>query len=329
MIVLNRTRRNLGLDLVRITEAAALAAARWMGRGNHEIANQVANEAMLEALNTLSMQGQIVIGEGKKLETDSAQKPLLTVGTGDGPEMDVVFDPLDGARLLMHGRSGALSIAAVAPRGSMWRPRPAIYMEKLIVDQTVADGLVNECLDAPIAWTLALIARLKKKPIHDLVVFMLERPRHQKLVEEVRAAGARVWLRADGDVSGAILAAMPESSVDLLLGIGGVAEGTLAACAVNALGGGMLGRFAPQSREEKERMEEAGLSLGQIYSGREILKNEEVYIAATGITNGSLLRGIEFKGDRAESNSLILRGETGTRRIINAEHLIGKRKEAR
>jgi fructose-1,6-bisphosphatase II len=202
-------------------------------------------------------------------------------------------------------------------------------MEKLIVDQTVAKGLVHECLDAPVAWTLALISRLKKKPIHDLVVFMLERPRHQKLIEEVRTAGARVWLRADGDVSGAILAAMPESSVDLLLGIGGVAEGTLAACAVNALGGGMLGRLAPQSREEREKVESADLDVHHIYSAREILKDEEVYIAATGITNGLLLKGIEFKGERAESNSLILRGETGTRRIIMAEHLIDKHKIAR
>ena len=316
-------RRNLGMDLVRVTETTALTAAQWLGRGDSEAADQVATQAMYEALNSLSMQGRIVIGEEDKVGLHSPLDTGKMAGDGQGPKMDVVVDPLDGARLLMYGRSGALSAAAVTVRGAMWNPKPAIYMEKFIVDREVAGGLVTECLDAPVAWTLALVARLKKKPIEDLVVFMLERPRHQEMVEEIRSAGARVWLRADGDISGAILAATPDSGVDVLVGIGGVTEGTIAACAVKSLGGGMLGRFSPQSAQEKEQVKVAGLDLDHIFTQDEIIKNEEIYLAVTGITDGTLMRGIKYRGDRAETNSIILRGESGTRRIVYAEHLIG------
>ncbi|RME50940.1 MAG: class II fructose-bisphosphatase [Caldilineae bacterium] len=314
--------RNLGLDLVRVTEAAALAAGWWLGRGRHEDADEAAAQAMYEALNTLDMEGRIVIGEERKVGRHSPLDSGTQVGTGYGPAMDVVADPIDGARLLMHGRSGALAVVAVAPLGSMWTPGPAVYMEKLVVDRDVARGLVPECLDAPAAWTLALIARLKQKPVSDLTVFMLERPRHEELVDEIRAAGARVWLRADGDIAGALIAATPNSNVDALMGVGGVTEGILAACAVRALGGAMLGRLAPQSAEERAAVLEANMDIAKIMTCDDLVSSDEIFFAATGITDGPILRGIRHYVDRAETESLILRGETGTRRHIHAEHTL-------
>jgi fructose-1,6-bisphosphatase II len=239
--------RNLGLDLVRVTEAAALAAGRWMGRGDRVSADQAASEAMFAALNTLDMDGRVVIGEEKRVGMHSSLDSGQRVGTGYGPAVDVVVDPVDGTALLTEGRSGAISVVGVAPADSMWAPDPAVYMEKIVVDRQAAGGLSPECLDAPAAWTLALIARLKQKPVRDIVVFVLDRPRHQELIEEIRAAGARVWLRGDGDISGAILAATPNSGADVLMGVGGVSEGVVAACAIKAMEGAMLGRLAPQA----------------------------------------------------------------------------------
>ncbi len=314
--------RNLGLDLVRVTEAAALTAGRWLGRGQPEEADAAAAEAMYAALNTLDMDGHIVLGEEKKLGRHSPLDSGRKVGTGYGPVMDVVVDPIDGARLLMHGRSGALAVAGVAPVGSMMQVNPAIYMEKLVVSREGANKLVPECLDAPAAWTLALIARLKHKPIRDLIVFMLERPRHEELVEEIRAAGARVWLRADGDIAGALIAASPDSEVDALMGIGGAAEGIVAACAVKALGGAMLSRLAPQSPQEKEAVKAAALDTSQIFTANQLVSSDDLFFVATGITDGPLLKGVRYYGDRAETHSIILRGETGTRRVVFAEHSI-------
>ena len=241
-------RRNLGLDLVRVTEATAVQAARWMGLGRRREADETAIRAMAEGLNSLEMNGVIVIGEESKLGLHSPLDSGNRIGNGEGPEMDVVVDPIDGTNLLVHGRTGAISAVGVAPRGTMWSPYPAAYMEKLVVDREVAHALVKEALDAPPAWTLAMIARIKKKTVRDLVVFVLDRPRHQDLIEEIRMAGARVALRREGDIAGAILAAMPNSSIDVLMGIGGAAEGVMAACAVKALRGAMLVRLAPQSR---------------------------------------------------------------------------------
>jgi len=255
---------NLGLDLVRVTEAAALAAGRWMGLGRQDEADQAAAEAMVEALNTLDMDGHIVIGEEGKLGTHSPLDSGNKVGTGNGPEVDVVVDPIEGRNLLARGHPDAVAVAGVAPRGSMWSPGPAVYMEKIVVDREAAESLVPQCMDAPAAWTLALVARVKKKEMHDLVVFVLDRPRHQDLIEEIRAAGARAMLRSDGDVAGALLAATPNTNVDVLMGVGGVPEGVIAACAVKALGGGMLGRLAPQSVEERETIKAAGLDSRQI-----------------------------------------------------------------
>ncbi len=317
-----RSPRNLGLDLVRATEAAALSAGRWMGLGKRDEADYAAAVAMAKALNTLDMNGHIVVGEEGKLDTHSALDSGQIVGTGNGPEMDVVVDPIEGRNLLARGHPDAIAVAGLAPRGSMWSPTPAVYMDKIVVSREAAHALVPECMDAPAAWTLALVARVKKKEVQDLVVFVLDRPRHWDLIEEIRAAGARAMLRSDGDVAGALLAATPDTGVDILMGAGGVSEGIIAACAVKAMGGGMLGRLAPQSVEEHAAIKAAGLDTKQILTCDQLVAGDEVFFAATGITDGSLLTGVRYWGNRAKTESLVLRCETGTRRIISAEHLI-------
>ena len=234
----------------------------------------------------------------------------------------MVVDAIDGRRQLAQGRPGAITVAAVSNRGGMWSPTPAAYMEKLIVNRQVAPALVPECLDAPAAWTLGLIGRAKAKPVRDLVVFVLERPRHADLIDEIRAAGARVMLADDGDVSGAVLAATPDGPVDALMGIGGASEGVIAACAVKALGGGMLARLAPQSDAERAALAEAELSQQRILTLDDLVLGDQIFFVVTGITDGLLLKGVHYDGDRADTNSLILRSETRTRRLIFAEHLL-------
>jgi fructose-1,6-bisphosphatase II len=314
--------RNLGLDLVRATEAAALSAGRWMGLGRQDEADQSAAEAMYDALNTLDMDGRIVVGEEGKLGTHSLLDSGQRVGTGHGPKMDVVVDPIEGRNLLAQGHPDAIAVVGVAPRGSMWAPTSAVYMDKIVVDCEAAEALVPECMDAPAAWVLALVARVKKKPVRDLVVFVLNRPRHRHLIEEIRVAGARAMLRTDGDVSGALLAATPDSGVDILMGIGGVSEGVISACAVKAMKGGMLGRLAPQSDDEEAAVQTAGLEPGRILTCHELVSSDEIFFAATGITDGALLSGVRYRGAEAETESLVLRCETGTRRLIHAEHLM-------
>jgi fructose-1,6-bisphosphatase II len=314
--------RNLGLDLVRVTEEAALVAGRWMGRGLVEQADEAAAQAMYRALNTLDMAGTVVIGEEGKLGLHSPLDTGQPVGTGQGPEMDVVVDPIDGRKLLARGHPDAMAVAGIAPRGSMWAPRPAVYMEKIVVCRDVAAALVPQCMDAPAAWTVALVARLKEKRVRDIVVFVLDRPRHQDLIEEVRTAGARVMLRSEGDIFGALQAATPDSGVDLLMGAGGVSEGVIAACAIKALGGGMLGRLSPQSDDERAAVEAAGLDLQQILTCDQLVASNEIFFAATGITGGALLAGVRYGGRRAVTESLLLRCETGTRRFMHAEHVV-------
>ena len=315
-------RRNLGLDLVRVTEATAIQAGRWMGLGKRVEADQTAIKTMLRAINDIDMNGRIIIGEESKSGLHSPLDSGSAIGNGAGPEMDVVLDPIDGTNLLVHGRSGAVSAVAVAPRGSMWSPFPGIYMEKLVVDRDVAHALVKEALDAPAAWTLAMIARIKKKTIRDLVVFVLDRPRHQDLIEEIRMAGARVALRRDGDITGAILAAIPDSGIDVLMGVGGSAEGLMAACAVKALHGAMLTRLAPQSEEERQQVMATELDLSRIMNQDELILSDQVFFAATGVTDGMLLDGVHYAGGFAMTHSIVLRAKTGTRRMIRAERLL-------
>lgn len=313
---------NLGLDLIRATESTALSAGRLLGLGDREKAHRAATEAMAEALNQIEMDGRIVIGEEGRLGERSPLDSRQSVGTGRGPQLDVIVDPIDGTNSVVRGRPGAISVVGVAPRGSMWSPTPAVYMEKIVVDREAADALMPECMDAPAAWTLALIARAKKKAVRDLQVIVLDRPRHQGLIEEIRLAGARVLLAYDGDTAGAMVAATPGTGADILMGIGGVPEGVSAACAVKAMGGAMLGRLAPQSAEEKEAIQANDLSTEQILTCDELVTSNQILLAATGVTPGPLLEGVDYRGNEAHTHSLLIRYETGTRRLIHAEHAI-------
>lgn len=311
-----------GLDLVRATEAAALAAGRFMGLGDRHEADHAAQDAMAAALNQLPMRGRIICGEEGRIGSHSPLDSQCMVGTGEGPELDVEVNAIDGARLVAEGQTGALSVAAFAPPGTMWDPGPAVYMEKLVVDRTVAESLGPEALDAPPGWTLAMVARAKGKEVRDLIVFIVDRLRHRQLVQEVRQAGARVFLRSSGDVGGALLAADSIGHVDVMMGIGGAAEGLMTACAVKALGGGMLGRVAPQSPDERQACLDGGIDLERILTCDDMIKGEEIFFSATGVTGGFLLRGVNYHGDKVDTHSMVLRYETGTRRIITTEHRI-------
>ena len=318
----NRLAPNLGLDLIRATEETALKAGRWLGLGKYEETHRAATEAMFESLQQINMDGQIVIGEEGRLGEHSPLDSGKSVGTGRGPKVDVAVDPIDGTRSVTKGRPGAISVVGVAPQGSMWAPTPAVYMEKIVVDYEAAQALVSECMDAPAAWTLALIARAKKRAVRDLQVIVLDRPRHQDLIEEIRTAGARVLLNTDGDTAGALIAATAHVGADVLMGIGGVPEGVTAACAVKAMGGAMLGRLAPQSPEEKEAIQTAGLDLDKVLTCDELVSSNQIFFAATGITHGPLLNGVRYRGHEASTHSLLIRCETKVRRMIQAEHSI-------
>jgi fructose-1,6-bisphosphatase II len=277
---------------------------------------------MASALTTVDIDGYIVIGEEGRLGEHTPLDGGQRIGTGRGPEVDVVVDPIDGTESVVRGYTGAISVVSVAPRGSMWSPGPAVYMEKIVVDREVASFLVPECMDAPAAWTLALVARAKNKPVRDLQVVMLDRPRHHELIEEIRATGARVLLRSDGDTAGAVLAATPGIVGDILMGIGGVPEGVTAACAVKALGGAMLGRLAPQSAEERAALEAANLDTQRILTCNELVSSPHILFAATGVTGGPLLAAVEYHGHIAKTHSLLIGGEAGVRRTIYAEHTL-------
>jgi fructose-1,6-bisphosphatase II len=315
-----RLSRNLGLDLVRVTEAAALTAGRWMGLGRPREADGVAAQAMVRALSAIGIEGQTVIGGG-----ESFGRHVVLLGQPPSESripINILADPIDGRSLLAYGYPGALSVISAAPVGSFCSFPSAVYMEKIVVDAEVADVLVPECLDAPAGWTLALVARAKRRELGNLTVFVLDRPRHANLIEEIRATGAHVMLRAEGDITGALLAASRQSGVDILMGIGGVVEGLISACAIKALGGAMLGRLAPQSEGEFNAVRDAGLDLTRIVSHGELVAGDTVFFAATGVTDGALLSGVTYRGRRATSNSMILRGETRTRRLIQAEHVL-------
>ena len=311
--------RDLALELVRVTEAAALAAGRWMGRGQKEASDGAAVEAMRLMLATVEIEGVVVIGEGEKDEA-----PMLfngeAVGSGVGPAVDVAVDPVEGTSLLAHGRPDAISVIAVAPRGTMWSPGPGFYMNKLVVGRDSRVAISPASLAAPVAETLAAIAGAKHRPVEDLTVFVLDKPRHAKLIADVRAAGARVLLRTDGDVAGALMAATPGSGVDVLMGIGGTPEGVIAACAVRALGGAMLGQLAPQNPGERVAVIAAGLDIDLVLNERDLVRSDDVFFAATGITDGVLMPGVHYTGEGATTASIVMRGKTGTICTIHAEH---------
>ena len=315
--------RNMAMELVRVTEAAALAAGRWMGRGWKEAGDQAAVEAMRLMLSTVDMQGVVVIGEGRKDEA-----PMLfdgeQVGNGLGPAVDVAVDPVDGTALLANGRPDAVSVIGVAPQGTMWSPGPAFYMNKIVVGRAAREALTPDSFQRPISRTLRTIADALGKLTSDLTVFVIDRPRHQHLISEIRATGARVLLRTDGDVAGALMAASPDSGIDVLMGIGGTPEGVIAACAVRALDGAMLGQLAPQKPDERQAVLAAGLDLNEVLTEADLVKSDDVFFAATGITDGVLMPGVRYSDGGATTTSLVMRGKTGTLRTIQARHRLDK-----
>ena len=313
--------RNLALELVRVTEAAALAAGRWVGRGDKNGADGAAVGAMRHLINTATMNGVVVIGEGEK---DHA--PMLFngehVGDGNGPDYDVAVDPIDGTRLCANGMPNAISVIAVAPRGSMYDPSAVFYMSKLVTGPEAA-AVVD--LDAPPAANVAAIARAKRCSPHDVTVVILDRERHRELISQVRESGARIKLITDGDVAGAIMAAREGTGVDLLLGVGGTPEGIIAACAVKCLGGVILGKLHPRDDAERERAEAAGHDLDRILTTDDLVASDDAFFAATGITEGELMGGVRYRsGGGATTHSLVMRARSGTIRNIVSEHALWK-----
>ena len=308
--------RNLALELVRVTEAAALAAARWMGRGDKEAADQAAVDAMRLLMDTVPMDGVVVIGEGEK---DNA--PMLyngeKIGNGEPPVVDIAVDPIDGTTLTSKGMNGALAVVALAERGTMFDPGPCMYMEKIAAGPEAVDALD---LDAPIAENLERLAKVKGMDVSGLTVMILERARHEQIVKEVRAAGARIRFITDGDVAGAISAAREKSGVDMLIGIGGTPEGVIAAAAIKCLGGVIQGRLWPRNDEERESALAAGYDLDQVLTADDLVSGKDVFFAATGITDGELLRGVRYTGESARTQSLVMRSRSGTIRIIDGIH---------
>ncbi|MEV8630113.1 class II fructose-bisphosphatase [Streptosporangium sp. NPDC051023] len=312
--------RNLALELVRVTEAAAMSAARWVGRGDKNGADGAAVNAMRQLINTVSMNGVVVIGEGEK---DNA--PMLYngehVGDGSGAECDVAVDPIDGTRLTALGMPNGISVIAVSSRGSMYDPSAVFYMDKLVTGPEAA-GAVD--INAPVADNIAAVARAKGGEPSDVTVVILDRPRHDKIIREIREAGARIKLITDGDVAGAIMAARAGTGVDLMLGIGGTPEGIIAACALKCLGGVIQGRLWPQDDAERRRALDAGLDLDATLSTDDLVRSDDVFFAATGITDGELMQGVRYRGGGAVTNSLVMRGRSGTIRKIQSEHQLGK-----
>jgi fructose-1,6-bisphosphatase II len=314
-----RTRpdRNLALELVRVTEAAALAAARMIGRGDKEGADQAAVDAMRDVLDSVSMDGVVVIGEGEKDEA-----PMLfngeQIGDGSPPEVDIAVDPLEGTRLCALGMPNALAVIALSERGTMFDPGPVFYMEKIAGGPEIADLLD---LDRPLAETLGLIAERKQTDIRDVMVVMLDRERHNDAMRQVREAGARVRLITDGDVAASLLAVSDNTAVDLLWGIGGTPEGVISAAAIKCIGGQLLGRLWPRDDEERDAAVKAGYDLDRVLTCDDLVKGDDAFFSATGVTDGDVLQGVRYQGDRgATTESLVMRSRSGTVRRISARH---------
>jgi fructose-1,6-bisphosphatase II len=314
---------NLALDLVRTTEAAALAAARWVGRGDKNAADQAAVDAMRLLFNVVHMDGIVVIGEGEK-----DQAPMLyngeKLGTGSPPVVDVAVDPIDGTRLVARGEANALSVVAVAERGSMFNPGPCVYMEKIATGRDAASAID---ITATVETNIKNIARAKRMAISEVTMMILDRPRHEEIVERVRKMGARVYLLTDGDVAGAITAARRGTGVDLLYGIGGTPEGVVAAVALKCMGGAIQGRLYPRNDEERAAALAAGYNLDRVLDIDELVQGEDVFFAATGITDGALVQGVRFSTDGATTDSIVMRARSGTVRAIRGEHRVSKLKQ--
>jgi fructose-1,6-bisphosphatase II len=314
----NRLDRNLGMDLLRVTEAAALSAAHHMGLGNKEAGDQAAVDAMRAVLQTVDMTGIVVIGEGEKDEA-----PMLyngeEVGSGRPPAMDVAVDPVEGTRLLALGRPNAISVIAVAKRGSMWQPGPSLYMHKIVVEKVAREAID---LTLPPSENLYRIAVALGRPVNELTVFVLDKPRHEALIEEIRHTGARISLHTDGDVAGALMAALPGTGIDVLMGIGGTPEAVIVAAAIKALGGGMQAMCAPQSQAERQRLEAVmGDKANQVLTLDKLIQSDDAFFAATGITDGPLLEGVHFdRQGGITTHSIVIRALSGSIRYIKGIH---------
>ncbi|MDP3892464.1 class II fructose-bisphosphatase [Nocardioides sp.] len=314
--------RNLAMELVRVTEAAAMAAGRWVGKGDKLGADDVAVEAMRVMISSIGMRGTVVIGEGEK---DNA--PMLfngeQVGDGTGPECDVAVDPIDGTTLTAKGMSNAVSVLAVSPRGSMYDPSAVFYMEKLVTGPEAAD-VVD--IRYPVAENIHQVAKAKGSSPADVTVVLLDRPRHDKIAEEIRAAGARIKFITDGDVAGAIMAARPDTGIDLLMGVGGTPEGIIAACAMKCTGGVIQGRLWPVDDDERQRALDAGHCLDEdhVLSTDDLVAGDDCFFVATGITDGELMKGVRYRAGSATTHSLVMRSRSGTIRNIISEHRFSK-----
>jgi fructose-1,6-bisphosphatase II len=312
--------RNLALELVRVTEAAALTAGRWMGRGAKEAADQAAVDAMRLVLGSIAMDGVIVIGEGEKDEA-----PMLYVGErvggGGGPAVDIAVDPIDGTRLLANGMPNSIATVAVAERGALFESPHVMYMEKIAVGPEAAGAIdINDTVEA----NLTRVAKAKGRQIPDLTVVILDRPRHEGIIEEVRAAGARIKSIIDGDVAGAVMTAMPGTGIDVLLGIGGAPEAVVAACALKCIGGDIQCKLWPRNDREWGAVAEHRLDVDRVLSADDLAGGDDLFFAATGITDGDLLRGVHFFGDGATTQSVVMRSRSGTVRKIDATHRLNK-----
>ncbi|WP_330228597.1 class II fructose-bisphosphatase [Nocardia sp. NBC_00508] len=312
--------RNLALELVRVTEAGAMAAGRWVGRGDKEGGDGAAVDAMRQLVSSVSMRGIVVIGEGEKDEA-----PMLyngeAVGDGTGPEVDFAVDPIDGTTLMSKGVPGAISVLAVAERGAMFDPSAVFYMHKIATGPDAADVID---ISAPIGENISRVAKAKNSSKSDLTVCILDRPRHAELIQQVRDAGARIRLISDGDVAGAIAAARPDSGTDILVGIGGTPEGIIAAAAMRCMGGALQGMLAPKDDEERQKAIDAGHDLDRVLSTEDLVSGDNIFFCATGITDGDLLRGVRYFGGGASTHSIVMRSKSGTVRMIDAYHRLTK-----
>ncbi|MET7319959.1 fructose-1,6-bisphosphatase II [Streptomyces ambofaciens] len=312
--------RNLAMELVRVTEAAAMAAGRWVGRGDKNGADGAAVRAMRTLVHTVSMNGVVVIGEGEKDEA-----PMLfngeRVGDGTGAEVDIAVDPIDGTTLTANGMTNAIAVLAAAERGSMFDPSAVFYMDKLVTGPEAADFVD---INAPVAVNIRRIAKAKRRTPEDVTVVILDRPRHQGLIKEVRETGARIKLISDGDVAGSILALREGTGIDLLLGIGGTPEGIISACAVKCLGGTIQGKLWPKDDEERQRAVAAGHDLDRVLTTDDLVSGDNVFFVATGITDGELLRGVRYRSETATTDSIVMRSKSGTVRRIDSEHRLSK-----
>ncbi|AKU17705.1 class II fructose-bisphosphatase [Luteipulveratus mongoliensis] len=315
--------RNLALELVRVTEAAAMAGGRWVGRGDKNGADGAAVAAMRSLISSVSMNGTVVIGEGEK---DDA--PMLfngeQVGDGTGPDVDVAVDPIDGTTLTAKGMTNAVSVLAVSERGSMYDPSAVFYMDKLATGPEAA-AVVD--IRLPVAENIKRVAKAKNRSASDVTVVLLDRPRHEKIAQEIRDAGARIRYISDGDVAGAIMAAREDTGIDLLLGIGGTPEGIIAACAIKCLGGVLQGRLWPKDDDERQKAIDAGHDLDAVLSTDELVTSDNCFFVATGITDGELLKGVRYRSGGCTTQSLVMRSKSGTIRLIDGHHQLSKLRE--